>query len=241
MRAETRHQLKQDKFSKATINAAEQTVHWSIEHQKSLVIAAIVVVLALLAGLGGWYYMNQQEQKASLELGKAIRTLETPVRPEGVPPQPDYPSFGSSKERATQAHKEFQAVVSKYGHTTAGDVARYLLGQTAADLGDYAEAERELKEVASSSKKDTAALANFALASVYRQQGKNKDAISLYKGLIDKPAATVSKPTAQLALAETYLSDQQPLDAKKIYEQVQKDNPTSPAARLASAQLQDMK
>jgi TolA-binding protein len=199
------------------------------------------VAVALLAALGGWFYMNQQEQKASLELGKAIRTLETPVRPAGVPLQPDYPSFGSSQERATQAHKEFQAVVDKFGSTHAGDVARYFLAQTSADLGDYAAAERQFKQVASSSKQDTAALANYALASAYREQGKNKEAISVYKALIDKPAATVAKSTAQLALADTYLADQQPLEAKKVYEQVQKENPSTDAAQMASARLQDMK
>ena len=51
MRAETRHQLKQDRFSKATIEAAEKTVHWTVEHESKLIVAAIVVVViaAILA------------------------------------------------------------------------------------------------------------------------------------------------------------------------------------------------
>ena len=76
MRAETRHQLKQDGFSKATFHAAEQTVHWTVEHQSKLIIAGIVVAVAALIGFGGWYYMNSQDEKASLEFGSAGRVLD---------------------------------------------------------------------------------------------------------------------------------------------------------------------
>ena len=48
MRAETRHQLKEDRFSKATLHAAEQTVHWTVEHQSKLLIAGIVVAVIAL-------------------------------------------------------------------------------------------------------------------------------------------------------------------------------------------------
>ena len=54
MRAETRHQLKQDRFSKATIQVAEQTVHWTVEHKGKLIAGAIVVLVLAGAALGGW-------------------------------------------------------------------------------------------------------------------------------------------------------------------------------------------
>ena len=45
MRAETRHQLKQDAFSRVTIGAAEKTAHWSVEHRNTLTIAVIAAVV----------------------------------------------------------------------------------------------------------------------------------------------------------------------------------------------------
>ena len=45
MRAEARRQLKQDKFSRTTIQVAEQTVHWTVEHKNKLIVSAIVVVV----------------------------------------------------------------------------------------------------------------------------------------------------------------------------------------------------
>jgi tetratricopeptide (TPR) repeat protein len=241
VRAETRHQMKQDRFSRVTIDAAERTAHWSVEHKSKLMVAAVVVAVAAAAVVGGWYYLGQQDQKASLEMSQAVRTLDTPVRPPNMPAQPEAPSFASSAERATAAHKQFQAIVDKYPHTHAAEFARYFVGLTAADLGDNASAERELQRVISSAGSDVAALARMALASVYRNTGRDKQAIDLYKQLAAKPTSTVGKVTAQIELAATYRTDNQPLEAKRIYETIQKENPASEAAQMASAKLQELK
>ena len=49
---------------------------------------------------------------------------------------------------------------------------------------------------------------------------RTKDAADLYKELINKPTTTVSKVMAQMQLAALYASSQQPLEAKRIYEQM---------------------
>jgi len=241
VRAETRHQLKEDRFSKATLHAAEQTVHWTVEHQSKLLIAGIVVAVIALIGFGGWYYINSQDEKASIQMGAATRVLEQQVRPAGVPAQPGFPSFASAQERATEARKQFQAIVDKYPHTRTADMARYFVGLTSSQLGDYAAAERNLQEVAKSSNKDLTALAKFALASVYRAQNKDAQAIDLYKQLIDKPTTTVNKITVQLELAQFYEGRQKPDEAKRIYEQVQKENPATEAASLAQQRANKLK
>jgi predicted negative regulator of RcsB-dependent stress response len=241
VRAETRHQLKTDRFSRTTIDVAEKTVHWSAEHQNKLVVAGVVALIVAGVAAGAWYYQSQQDQKASLDFGQAVRTLDTPVRPPNMPPQPDNPSFASSKERATAAHKQFQQIVDKYPYTRAADFARYFLGLTSADMGDNAAAERELQKVATYRNPDLSALAKFALASVYRNTNRDKQAMDLYKQLMVKPTATVAKVTAEMELAATYQSANQPLEAKRLYEQIQKENPASEAAQIASTKLQAIK
>jgi TolA-binding protein len=42
-------------------------------------------------------------------------------------------------------------------------------------------------------------------------------------------------------LAETYVAHQQPLEARKLYQQVQKENPSSPAAQIAGEKLQGLR
>lgn len=241
MRAETRHQLKSDRFTRATIGAAEATAHWTVEH-KSKVITSVAVALVVLAAVGGtWYYLSQQDAKANVELGAAVRTLQTQIRPAGTPETPNIPSFASAEDRATAAKKQLQAIVDQYPHTRTADVARYLLGTTAIEVGDNATAEKELKDVAGNGNRDVSSLAKLALASLYGNLNRTKDALDLYKQLIDKPSDTVGKVTAQLQLAQLYESSQQPTEAKKIYEQVVKENPKTEAEQLAQTKLQALK
>jgi TolA-binding protein len=241
VRAETRHQLKQDRFSRATLDVAEATAHWSVEHKNKLIVGAIVVAVVIALLVGGWYYMNQQDLKASSALSQAVRTMNTQVRPANTPAQADFPSFASTKERAAAAQTQLQKVIKEFPHTKSADFARYLLGVCAIDLGDNAAAEKDFKEVSSVHNDDLAALANFALASVYRNSGRDKDAIDLYKKLADKPTRSVGKTTAQIELAATYQAANQPAEAKRIYEQVQKENPNSEAAQLAQTKAQGIK
>lgn len=241
MRAETRHQLKQDRFSQVTMDAAEKTLDWSVEHRQKLTIAGIVLAVVVALGIGGWYYIQQQDVKASVEFSTAVRTLNTPIRPPNMPPQPDQPSFASSKERATAAHKQFQEIVDKYPLTHAADFAHYFLGLTSADMGDNKAAETDLEKVAGYHNADLSSLAKFALASVYRNTNRNKQAIDLYNQIIAKPTMAVPKATAQVELAATFQAANQPLEAKRIYEQVQKENPASQVAQLATQKLQQLK
>lgn len=220
---------------------AEQTAHWSSEHKGKLIVAGAVLVVVVAAILGAWYYLEKQDEKASAEFTNAVQVMDEPIRPAGMPPQPDYPSFASIAERATEAQKQFQAIINKYPHTRAADYSHYFLGVTSAQLGDYPAAERDLKTVAGYHNSNLAALAKVALASVYRNTNRTKDAIDLYKELIQKPTSTVGKAEAQVQLAETYQAAGMNGEAKKLFEQIQKENPQSEAAQLASARLQEIK
>lgn len=241
MRAQTRHQLKQDAFSRVTIEAAEKTAHWSVEHRNTLAIAIATVVVIAGAVAGGWYYINAQNEKASLDMTEAVRTLQAQLRPAGTPAQPGVPSFTSSKERAEAAKKQFQAIENKYPHTRSADMARYFLGVTSATEGDNAAAESNFKEVASSGGKEVASIANLALADLYGNTNRVKDAEAIYQELINKPTTAVSKVTAQLQLADLYQNNNRPLDAKRLYEQIKKDNPGNEAGQMATQKLAELK
>jgi predicted Zn-dependent protease len=241
VRAETRHHLKENRFNRVTMGAAEATVHWTVEHQKKLLIAAAAAVLLIAAIIGAWYYANQRNDRASLEIEQAVRTLQTPLRPPGTPAQPEFFTYTSDAERAGAAHKQFQAVVDKYSHTHSADIARYFVAVTDASMGNTSAAENEFQAVASLHDKDLSSLANFALASIYRGSNRTKEAIDIYKRLSDKPTRSVGKAAAQMALAETYQAAGQSPEAKRILEQVQKDNPGGEIAQLVSQKLQELK
>ena len=233
--AYTRQQLKQDKFAETV---AEQ-VSWAVEHQKKIVTVAIVAVIAVVVLAGGWLYYSQRDQAASAEIGAALRLYSAPLRPANAPKQ-EYTSFTSAKERAEAARKAFQQVEDKYPHTRAAEFARYFVGVTAFDMGDNTGAEKILTQVAGSRNGNLAALGKFALASVYRAENKDGDAIKLYQELAAHSTSTVPRSTAQLELASLY-QQKQPEEAARLYTQIQKDDPNSPAAQEAATRLDSLK
>lgn len=232
MRTTTRHQLKQDKFAEATAD----TFSWAVENRSKLIWAGIVAVAVVAIAAGVYWYFQYQDQQASVVLAKAMATYEAPVVPPGTPSEPGFVTFNSVFARAAAAHEEFDKVAAGYPHTHSGDIARYMAAVTDITLGKNRDAEEELKKIASSGNKDLAALSRLALANLYRDSNRDSEAVQLYKELIDKPAPTVSKSAAQLALADLYAA-KQPDEARRLYQQIQKDDPKSAAAELAAQRL----
>ena len=207
----TRHQLKEDRFA----TAVQEQAAWAVEHRNKLIVAGGVVAVLVLAALGAFFYNQSRNDKASVALSGALRIYNAPLRPAGAPQQPGQISFTSAAERAQAAQKEFRKVVQDYPYTRSADFARYWVGVTAMDMGDSKTAEDQLKELTGSRRDDLSALAKLALASVYRSSGKESQAASLYKELIDHPSNTVPKSTAQLELAGMY-ENTQPTEASRI-------------------------
>jgi len=232
VRGYTRHQLKEDKLA----DAAKGTVDWAGHHRKLVSLASTLLLVAAVAGVGGWALWQWQEQKASFALGGALRTYQRPLRPAGAPADPEFPSFASAAERSKTARAEFQKVADQYSYTRSGKMARYYVGVTAMESGDTATAERELKAIVQSGNRDLAPLAKLALASFYRSQKRDAEAIQLYRELIDTPSDIVPKATAQLELGSLY-EEKQPLEASKLYQQIRSENPAGAAGEIAAARM----
>jgi tetratricopeptide (TPR) repeat protein len=238
VRAEARHQLKQDRFAHAVAGTAAGTLTWASEHRNRAVwlVAIAAAILLVVGGLAIWH--NQRSEAAAGELSHALRTYSAPLRSPDQPVlDPSQPSYTSANERSAAAQKEFEGIAGKYHMTDGGRMARYFVGVTLKDQGKNAEAEKQLREVANSSNKDIAALAHYALASLYAGMQRDPDAIKEYKELIDHPASTVAKSTAQLELGNLYEQKHQTQDAVKIYQDIKKDEPKGPAAEVASQRL----
>lgn len=233
MQGYTRRQLKEDKF----VETAQGAAVWTASHRRPVIYTAVAVIVLVLATVGFMSWRSRQNDAANIALGAAMRVFTANLRPAGVPATPDSnDNFTSLAERGKAAEKEFKAVADKYPHTDAGRIARYLEGVSAMQAGDNATAERQLKAVADSGDKNIAALAKMALANYYRANNRPSDATRIYKDLTDHPTETVSKAAAQLAMAAMYETTD-PQQAASIYQQIQKENPNSPAAQTAAAKL----
>ena len=236
MQSYTRRQLKEDKFAKDVQGA----VTWASENRTLLTwtVGAVLVIGIVVSGLLLW--TNHRNDLANMELAKALRTLNAPVRPAGAPPDPTTKSFSSNAERAKEAEKELKGVADKFFHTRAGKLAGYLAGTAAVQAGDNSGAEQQLKSVADSSDKNAAALAKLALANLYSSTNRLSDAAKIYKDLTDNPTETVPKSEAQLQLAALYEATD-PKEAATLYQQITKESPNSVAAQIATSHLNSNK
>ncbi|HMK31597.1 MAG TPA: tetratricopeptide repeat protein [Terriglobales bacterium] len=236
LRSTQRHQLKEDQFA----HTVTEQLQWAAEHRKPLVYGAVIAAVLVVVLLAGWYYMQSEEQQAALALSGALRTYNASLRPADSPPSPEQESYPSAAERAKAAIPKLRQVADKYPSVASGRLARYFLGLSLMEAGDNSGAEAQLQRVAGSGDKNLASLARMALAALYRQTGRDPQAIQIYKELVEKPTDTVAKPAAQLELASLYATKDSG-EARKLYEQVRLDNPNSAAASIATSKLAELK
>jgi predicted negative regulator of RcsB-dependent stress response len=224
----TRQQLKQDKLA-AT---AAEAVHWTVAHRKTIISGVIALAVLVAAGIGIFWYRDYRQAAAAQKLGDALVTYNAPVLPDASQGN-QMVSFSSVADRALAAKKQFYAISAEYGSARAGQWAHYFAALCEVDLGNYDVAEGQLKDVAKSRNVEVSSLAKLALASVYRNQKKDSDAVAVYKDLIDHPTLSVPKTTAQLGLADLYQASE-PAEASKLYEQIAKDDAKGPAGQIAA-------
>ena len=185
---------------------------------------------------------DYRDQQAQSQLSAAIEKYSAPIRPAGEPPNPEMMSFASAQERAKVTNPPNLPALPISTHLPrSGRVARYFAGITFRELGDNANAEKDLKDAADSRSKEIGSLAKLALAGLYHDTNRDPQAIAIYKELADHPTASVGKGTAQLLLASLYEESHQPDQARTIYQQMQKESPGGPIAQLATQKLQAMK
>jgi predicted negative regulator of RcsB-dependent stress response len=233
VRSDVRHQLKRDKFAETTT----ETMHWAVEHRSRLILYGSLALAIIVLAITFFAVRRSQEQAASIALASAFETYGAPIVPAGTPPQPGVTMFNRSKDRSAAANAEFRKIADKYS-TQSGKLARYMEGVTYGEMGDYANAEKELKSVAGSG--DLGNLGKFALASVYRQSNRENDAINEYQDIAAHPTRSVGKSMADLELASVY-SSKQPEKAKILLQQIAKDNPNTVVAQLANEKLSAIK
>jgi predicted negative regulator of RcsB-dependent stress response len=215
-----RRDLKKDEIRDTFVHGVESVA----SHQQLLwivVSAALVVALAVF----GWNsYTQRQTAKAAAALDDAMKIFQARIRAAGEPAEPGELTYIDEKNKATDSERKFLEVASQYGRTRPGQVARYYAALSEIPLKNFADAEKNLKQLDSGTDENLAGLARFQLAAVYDQEGKASQAVDLYKQLSDKPTVFVPKPLVLLTLADHYRKSD-PTQAAKLYNQVKQEFP----------------
>ena len=233
MDQQTKKALKHDQFVDTTTHGLE----WASENRQSLIVTGSIALAAILIVVGSVLFYNSRSAQASVAFGAAMQAYQTPLAAPDQPVPPGVKTYASVADRAKAANNLFMGVADKYGMTPTGKVSRYFGALTYMEEGQNGPAESALKQVAGGWNGDLAALAKLSLAQLYRQTGRDPQAIDLYNELTARPTTSVPGGLAQLQLAELYESEGKPDMAKKIYAQLKDKDPKSPAAMLAAQKL----
>lgn len=236
MDTQTRHALKQDGFAEATASS----INWLEANRSSVIrLAAVVVVVAVIAIVGAVVY-NSRTAKADDLFGQGMDIYNTPLQAPGQPAVPNTVNYKTAAERAKAANPLFVQVADQYGMLGTGKNAAYFAGLTYIDLNQTASAEKELQQASGAHQAGISSLAKMALAGLYRQTGRQSQAIDLYNAVIKNPSDAVPASAAKLELAGLYESSN-PEMAKKLYAEIKDQDKDTAAAQIATQKLSGKK
>ncbi len=233
MDQQTKAALRQDHFVETTAHG----LSWASENRRAVITTVTLLLVVILVVVGSIFAWNRRSEQAATAFGAAMQAYQTPLAQPGQAVPPGVKTFPSVVDRAKAANAQFVAVADQYGMTASGKLSRYFAGLTYIEAGQNASAESTLKKVADGWDKDLSALAKLSLAQLYRQTGRDPQAIDLYNQLTARPTTTVPAGLAQLQLAELYESEGKPAEAKKIYAQLKDKDAKGAVGKLAEQKL----
>jgi predicted negative regulator of RcsB-dependent stress response len=232
--AQTRSTLKKDDVF---IHSTQVGLDWIAENRSKAIRILIAVVVVIVLAVAGTVVYQQRSGVASNAFGSAVSVYSTPIADPAQPAPPGLKTFPTAADRAKAANPLFEDVAKRYGSTRAGHNALYFAGLTAAEMGNTAGAEADLRKAADLHDANLASLARFALANLLTQRGQTAEAIKLYQDLIKHPTAAVPAATGQLQLAQLYEANNNAPEANKIYAQLKAKDLTTAAGQIAAQKL----
>ena len=233
MDQQTRQALKHDQF----VDTAQHGLEWADQNRRSLILWGSIAAVALLAVIVGAVIYNHRSEQADIAFGNAMQTYQTPIASPGQQVPPGVKTFPTAADRAKEASRQLVQVADQYGMTSSGRLSRYFAGLTYIESGQNASAESTLKQVSSGWNSDLASLAKLGLAQLYRQTGRDAQAVEVYNDLTAHPSTSVPAGTAQLQLADLYEAEGKPELAKKVYATLKDKDAKGPAGMIAAQKL----
>jgi predicted negative regulator of RcsB-dependent stress response len=224
----------------ALVDTAQSALEWFEEHKQESILFVVILLVVVAVGVGSILIYQHRQQEASVAFGSAMDIYSAPVAQPGVPQQPGVRVYPTSAARAKAANAQFAKIADDFSSTTVGKNALYFSALTDLERGNSAAGETTLKKVADKGDKNLAALANLALANLYRQNGRTGDAIALLNRLANHPSATVPASEAKLQLASIY-EKSNPEQAKLIYSQLKDKDAKTAAGQIATQKLAQLK
>ena len=148
-------------------------------------------------------------------------------------------SFSSEAAKLIAALPKLKAAADAYPDTNAGITARYHYASSLAALGRHDEAVKAFEEVVSRAGNDSLYrhMARLGKADALARAGQFQAAIATWKELAASPDEELPKDAILMELAKAYQAAGNTEEARKTFNQVVDEHPTSPYSAEARAAL----
>lgn len=234
MNKELKKQIKQDELRTGVGNA----VHWTSAHRDEVRVTAIALAVLLLAGIGFSSYRSHRRASAEKALDEALTIYHAPVAGEPDATMAGGTVYATATEKHQKAATAFAEVGKRHGSTSAGRRARYYAALANLELGKTAEAEAELKDLASGGDDMLVRdLARLALADLARGTGRFDQAVEGYRKLVDDKGAAVPRDHALMRLASGFEEAKRTPEALSSYRRLVEEFPASVYAAEARRRI----
>jgi predicted negative regulator of RcsB-dependent stress response len=192
--------------------------------RKNEVLIGAIIVLALVGAFFGWrYYSTSRNAAAQKELSNVIVAFHE-AKPE--------------KERFEKTIVAAQKTMADFPSSSSATLAQYYLALSQDGLGDTPNAIKNLEEVIGRGDSDKKAVAQFALAGVYKRHGELQKAIDVLKQL--EASGGYTKSAVAYELGSVAEAANQKDAAQAAYSKVVTDFSDSPFRGDAEAALKRM-
>jgi hypothetical protein len=231
LKKELKDEIKQDELA----SGLERLAAWAARHRDELRIGVLVVVVLAGALLALVHFRDRRLREADRALRDALTTFEAPLTAE-LPAGGERPSgavFATAEEKYKTAAAAFEGVERRYGSSAAGVRAKYFAALSRLELGQYAEAEKALKEIQARGAGLEPDLARLALADLYRRSGQVDKAVEAYRSFASNPSASLPRDHALMSAAQTLEDARRFGEARAAYRQLAEEYPASVFAASA--------
>jgi tetratricopeptide (TPR) repeat protein len=233
LKRELRREIKQDEFA----SWLEKVIAWTAEHGDEVRIGVGVGVV-LLAAFGALaYFQGHRVREAERAYEDALTAFHAPVATELADgaERPAGQVFDTADEKYKTAAAAFEGVVRRYGSTDLGSRARYYAALSRIELGQFAEAEKTLRELQGGGDDLVSELSRLALAGLYRRSGEPDRAVEAYRSVVSDPQTTLPRDQALNGLAGTLEDAGRYAEARAAYRELVEQFPASVYAARARA------
>ena len=178
MKSELKKQMKQDELR----TGFDHALGWTSTHRDEVRVTLIALAVLGLAAVGFGSYRSHRQASAEKAFDEALTIFHASVAGDPDAARSGGTVYATAAEKHQKAAAAFADISTRYGSSSTGRRARYYAALASLELGKTAEAEAELKELASGGEDALVrGLARLALADLHRSDGRWDLAVEGYR------------------------------------------------------------